>query len=172
MEDLNTFTLYKLIILYMLDKVDFSITRTQIFDFMLEKEYTDYFRLQSVMYELIEDELIESKSKRNASHLSITDKGRETIALLKNCIPDGIIEDLNSYFKDKEYQLRNELSIQSNYYKSTFGEYVAELTAKEREVELVSIRLTMNSEEAVAEMCENWQKKNQEIYAYLLENLL
>lgn len=37
------FTLYKLIVLYMLEKVDFPLSNTQISDFFLEKEYTNYF---------------------------------------------------------------------------------------------------------------------------------
>ena len=38
----EAFTLYKLIILYMLDKVDFPLTNSQISEFVLDKGYTDY----------------------------------------------------------------------------------------------------------------------------------
>ena len=40
----EAFTLYKLIILYMLDKVDFPLTNSQISEFVLDKGYTDYFK--------------------------------------------------------------------------------------------------------------------------------
>ena len=40
----ETFTLYKLIILYMLDKVDFPLTNAQISEFILNKGYTTYFK--------------------------------------------------------------------------------------------------------------------------------
>ena len=39
-------TIYKLTILNMLDKVDFPLTNTQISNFFLEQDYTDYFRVQ------------------------------------------------------------------------------------------------------------------------------
>ena len=42
----ETFTLYKLIILYMLNKVDFPLTTSQISEFVLDKGYTTYFKLQ------------------------------------------------------------------------------------------------------------------------------
>ena len=42
----ETFTLYRLMILYMLDKVDFPLTNTQITNFIQEKDYTDYFTVQ------------------------------------------------------------------------------------------------------------------------------
>ena len=34
--------LYKLMILYILDKVEFPLTQTQLTNFLLEKEYTTY----------------------------------------------------------------------------------------------------------------------------------
>ena len=39
-------TQYKLIVLYMLDQVDFPLTNTQISNFMLNKDYTTYFTVQ------------------------------------------------------------------------------------------------------------------------------
>ena len=42
----ETLTLYKLIVLYMLHKVDFPLTTAQISDFILEQGYTTYFKLQ------------------------------------------------------------------------------------------------------------------------------
>ena len=39
----DALTLYKLIILYMLDKVDFPLTNSQLSEFILDKGYTDYF---------------------------------------------------------------------------------------------------------------------------------
>ena len=38
-------TLYKLIVLYMLKKIDFSLTNSQISSFILEQGYTTYFTL-------------------------------------------------------------------------------------------------------------------------------
>lgn len=38
-------TLYKLIVLYMLKKIDFSMTNAQISNFVLDQGYTTYFTL-------------------------------------------------------------------------------------------------------------------------------
>ena len=42
-------TLYKLIILYMLRKVTFPLTNAQITEFIVGKEYTDYFERRSAI---------------------------------------------------------------------------------------------------------------------------
>ena len=54
----EAFKLYKLIILYMLNKVDFPLTNSQISEFILDEGYTSYFKLQQAISELIESGFI------------------------------------------------------------------------------------------------------------------
>lgn len=49
----ESFKLYKLIILYMLNKVDFPLTNSQISEFILDQGYTTYFKLQQALSELL-----------------------------------------------------------------------------------------------------------------------
>lgn len=165
-------TLYKLIILYMLDQVDFPLTKAQIFGFILEKEYTNYFTLQQVSCELIESGLVTSESIRNSSHLRITPEGEDTLHYFEGRISDAIKEEVRAYFHDNELKLRNEVAVLSNYYRITNGQYIAELVARENNTELMNLKISMPGEDAVKSICENWQEKSQEIYAYLMENLL
>ena len=61
-------TLYKLIILYMLDRVNFPLTSAQVGDFILEKEYTSFLTLQKAISELTDAGLISAQSIRNRTH--------------------------------------------------------------------------------------------------------
>ena len=70
-------TQYKLLVLYMLDHVDFPLTNTQISNFVLDKEYTTYFTIQQTISELISSELIRTESTHNNTHYYITDAGKE-----------------------------------------------------------------------------------------------
>ena len=49
-------TLYKLMLLYLLNKVDFEMTNTQLTEFILEKKYTNYFQIQTALSELVEED--------------------------------------------------------------------------------------------------------------------
>ena len=51
-------TLYKLIVLYLLNKVSFPLTMAQVSDLVLEKEYTSYLTLQQGINELTQAGLI------------------------------------------------------------------------------------------------------------------
>ena len=58
----TSFKLYKLIVLYMLNKVDFPLTNAQISEFILDEGYTTYFKLQQAISELIESGFIREES--------------------------------------------------------------------------------------------------------------
>ena len=96
-------TLYKLIILYMLEKVDFPLTNAQISGFVLDKGYTNYFHLQQAISELIDSNLIEAKTIRNSSYFQITEQGEQTLSYFGDQISDGIKADISAFLSGKHY---------------------------------------------------------------------
>lgn len=164
-------TLYKLIVLYMLNRVTFPLTNAQISNFILEREYTNFMTLQQAISELTDAGMVSPKTIRNRTHLDITEEGIQTLNYFGNRIGDSIRQEIDNYFKENELTLRNEVSVQGNYYKSTSGEYEAHLVAKEKGISLVDITLSVPTEEVAATICDNWQTKNEGIYQYLIQEL-
>ena len=72
--------LYKLIILYILDRMDFPITNTELTSFILEKEYANYITIQQTLEDLIEDGYIAVEHSHNTFLYRITPSGRETLS--------------------------------------------------------------------------------------------
>ena len=77
----EAFKLYKLIILYMLDKVDFPLTNSQISEFILNEGYTTYFKLQQALSELLDSGFIREESTHTRTFYHLTEEGEETIPL-------------------------------------------------------------------------------------------
>ncbi|MCI5740575.1 MAG: DUF4364 family protein, partial [Lachnospiraceae bacterium] len=65
-------TIYKLIILYMLEQVDFPLNNTKISNFFLDKDYTTYFTVQQVVNDLLESELITYETTHSNTQYRIT----------------------------------------------------------------------------------------------------
>ena len=104
------FTIYKLTILYMLDKAGFPLTNTQISNFFLEQEYTDYFRVQEVIGDLVNADLINFESTHSNTQYTLTAAGRETLGFFKDKITDGIENDVKRFFEKNHKSLRSRLS--------------------------------------------------------------
>ena len=167
----ESLTLYKLIVLYMLDKVAFPLTQSQISEFILDKGYTNYLTLQQVIAELTDNNLITATTTLNRTQLTITQEGKDSLGYFEGRIGEAIKKEIIEYFKEKSMELRNEVSVVSNYYKTVSGEYEAHLTAKDGDSVLVEIKLSVPTPQIATSICDNWSKKNQEVYQTLTKML-
>lgn len=168
----DTFTLYKLMILYIISKVDFPLSNGQISAFLLDKDYTNYFNIQLVISELTDDNLIFDKPTRGNSLYTITESGLKTLSLFDHLISEGIKEDIDLYLKENKYQLREEVSTRTNYYQIKKNEYSVNLKVIERGSPIIDLTLEVTSEEEAITLCNNWKRKSTEAYQYLLSLLL
>ena len=166
------FTLYKLIILYMLDKVDFPLTNAQISGFILDKGYTTYFKLQQALSELTESGFIREEATHSRTFYHLTEDGEETIHFFRNKISDAIQKDIDEFLKEKHYELKNEVSVTSDYFPGSGAEFTVRCQVIENNQPLIDLTLTVPSEAEAETISNNWSKKNQEIYALIMQNLL
>lgn len=167
----DTLTLYKLIILYMLDNLDFPLTNSQISEFILEKGYTDYFTLQQTIYDLESSELVVPETVRNSTRYCITENGRETISMFKSKLPSAIVDDIQRFFQDKKYQLRKEIDLQADYY-PVGNEYIVQCVIKEKKSTLLELKLNVIAKEDAVYICDHWQKNSEEVYNYIVQKML
>ena len=144
----ETYTLYKLIVLYMLDKVDFPLTTSQISEFILDKGYTTYFRLQETLSELTDSELLKIETTHNRTLYRLTETG------------------------EKQYDLKEEVAVKSDYYLKTDHQFEVQCQIVENGSSLIDMRITVPTEKEAKAIVNNWNLKNQEIYASLLSQLL
>ena len=165
-------TLYKLIVLTMLSKVDFPLTNAQISDFILTKEYTNYFTLQQVLSELVETALAEEQTVRNSTYYHVTEKGKETLNFFGHMVSSAIHEDMDKYFKENAIALRDEMSVKADYFENNHEEYTVRLRVMEKDAPVIDLSLSVPTEGQANSICDNWKKKNQKLYAYLMQELL
>ena len=168
----ETFTLYKLIVLYMLSKVDFPLTNAQISEFILDKGYTTFFKLQQALSELKDAELIREETAHNRTLYHLTDDGEESIFYFKNKISKPIQDDIDQFLKEKKYDLKNETAVKADYYKNTAGEFSVRCQVTEQQEPLIDLTLSVPTEAEAEKIAANWQKKNQNVYAWLMAQLL
>lgn len=168
----DTLTLYKLIVLFILDKVDFPLTNAQLSEFILEKEYTNYFNIQQAISELTTQELVTVSSIRHSSYYRITESGKETLAFFNNKISDAIKEDIMEYLRNNKYALREEVSNIADYYEEKKNEFIVRCQVKEQGSSIIDLSLIVPTEDAAIAICNNWKKNSQEVYSYLMKTLL
>lgn len=156
----------------MLDKVDFPLSNTQLTNFFLEHEYTDYFRVQQVISDLLDAELIRTESTHNNTHYYITAAGKETLNLLKDKISDAIELDIINYFAQNKLELRNDNSIIADYYRTPNRDFAVRCQYRQKDTNLIDLTLSVQTKEQAEAICNNWKKQNEDVYMYLMDILM
>ena len=164
--------LYKLMIMYMLNKVNFPLSNNQISNFMLGNQYTNYFTLQESLHSMEEDDFIHAILYHNSTQYVLTDKGRETIKFFYNKISQAIRDDIDAYLADNKYELKCEVETISEYYQTDKGDYIAKLRVIEGDTTLIDLSLSVPLEEEAKIICSKWKANNQNIYEYIVKKLM
>lgn len=162
----------KLMILYMIDKLNLPMSYTQISEFILAHDYTNYFSLQQYFSELVETNLLVTKMINHSTRYSITNNGKKTLEYFENRIPDSTKEEILKYLKDKKLELKNDFEITVDYYPKKNGDYIVNCVAKEKNDLLLDLKLNVVSKDYALKICDNWKKNPHKIYSKLLTELL
>ena len=168
----EAYKLYKLIILYMLDKVDFPLTNSQISEFILNEGYTNNFTLQQTISELAESGFVREESTHSRTFYHLTEEGAQTLHFFKNDISPAIQDDIDTFLTKKKYELKNEVSVKADYYQNSKGDYSVRCQVFEQGSTLIDLTITAPTEAEAQTMSNNWTKKNQEVYAAIMASLL
>ena len=164
-------TLYKLMVLYMLNKVNFPLTNSQLTKFFLDNDYTTYFTLQQVLSDLCESKLIKSRMVGNSTRYEISSDGRETLGFFGKDISGAAISDMDAYIKTNKFRLRDEVGTAADYYKDG-SEYIVRCEVREGKNVLFSVNLSVPDEDEARMICSNWPTSSQELYSYTIKKLL
>ncbi len=164
-------TLYKIIILYMVERVNFLLTNSQITNFFLDNDYTTYFHIQQTIHDLVDSNLLEEKKRGDNTYYQSTEDGRTTLSYFEKNVSDEIRLEVDKYLKDNSYQMRNDNATTAQYYRTPNQEFSVHLQVVEKKDVVINLELTVPTEEMAKTFCAHWPKKNQEIYSYILDML-
>ena len=89
-------TLYKLMTMYTLSRVDFALTNSQITNVFLDLGYTNYFNVQYTLGDLVSSRLVHEEVYPDYRYYMLTDEGRESIEALKTSLASSRILSIST----------------------------------------------------------------------------
>ena len=165
-------TLYKLIILFCLDSVNVSLTNAVISEYILSREFTSYFNIQTALNELSDANLISSTKTYKSTYYSITEDGKETLKCFHYEISQAIKDDIKKYFKEHIGDIVEKLSTFADYTLVRKNEYKVTCNITERDTILIDLSLTVPDEKTAQSVCSAWHSKCSDIYSFAITNLI
>ena len=165
-------TVYKLIVLYMLDRTGDAIAKTTISDFLLDQSVTNnYLSVQQAISQMEESGLITSETMGSRTMIRITKEGQETLRFFENELNPEIRRQCAEFLRRNGMEIRDEAKTSAKYYKKVTGDYEVDLTVNERDTTLCALRLDVPDESIAKTVTQNWLEKNEDLYQYLVKEL-
>ena len=162
---------YKLIILYLLDKTDGEIAMDRLSSFLLERGYVNFVSLMETYAQIEESGLVRSRVSGDRCFYAVTAEGRQTLKLLGGQLSRDIRDQADEFLASEGAVLRNEQAVRADCIPAEGGMYNVVLRVTEGTASVMEIRLQVPDKALAEEICRKWPEKNEQIYNSLIENL-
>ncbi len=162
----------KLLLLYIIKKSPYKFSKTQLNEFILEKNYINFFFLQQYLSELVESNLISIIDNDGESHYEITEKGNTTLKYFNTKIPEDIKLELEEEFNFHRSLQKKESQVISEFFQRENGQYTVNLRLVENEDVLFSLYLNVASEDQAQLICNAWKDRTDSIYMDIINMLI
>lgn len=159
----------KLILLYIVKSYPYNFSKNELTEFILEKNYLNFFLIQQYLKELIESEFIEVSLVEDVERYSISKKGNLALDYFHNKVPPIIKEELNIEANTYQAKKKEETQVIAELFKKEDNQYLVNLKLVENENTLFSLYVDVPSMEQAELFCDSWKKKTDFIYSNILK---
>ena len=159
----------KLIILYLLNKADCSLTNIQMQKLLYDIEDFNYFNFQHVTSELISQNYVSNYKQGEEWLYEITPQGKEVLKLTSEILPGIVKHKLNVIVEENLNKVMNDVSITSEYIPVNDDEYITSLKINESHRVLFELNIHCSSPEEAKQIAENWKKNAGTLYPEIIK---
>lgn len=162
----------KLILLYILHKLNMPVTTSQIIHLAMEITPANYFVLSQHLAELISSGLINELKDDDKECYYISDKGQEVLLLFGDRLNSNKKQEIGHIIVMAIENLKKEREISAEYHRVAENNYVVHLKATENELVLCDLKLNVVSPQQAKMICQNWKNNSHIIYGEIINSLI
>lgn len=162
----------KLILLYIIDKINVPVSNLQITKLILENKFMNYFFLQQYLNELCSSGFLHQKEEDSKTFYSITESGKQTLNYFINLIPTGIKGRIDNTIFSIRKKIKNETHITADFIPERENEYIVSCKVHEDDFSLIDLKITVGTKNDARRICRNWEKYSHEIYPEIINILI
>ena len=164
---------HKLIILHLLQKMGIALSNSEICQFLLEKNYMDYFSVQQYLAELVDAGWLEKSREQNHTRYTLTDEGEETVNYFLNHISEHAKTEINTYVQENSKRIRAEYAVTANYFPEINDDFLVKCGLNDDNGNgLMEVSVSVVSKQQALAICRNWRKNVSHLYGSILTSLV
>lgn len=163
---------HKLLILYILEKINMDLTNSQITQVVLETEMMNYFSLQQFLSQLMESKFLTTYKESDREYYSLTQKGLEILEYFLSRISEDVTKKIDEYISVNKKSLLSDTEVKSSFIQQNDNEFIVNLKVIENQSNLIDLNLNVSSEKQAQKICNNWKRNASYMYAEIIDLLI
>lgn len=162
----------KLLLLFLIKKIEMPLSHSQISKFVLEDNYMTFFTLQQVLAEMTQNNYLIKIQEMNNTMYEVSEEGFTLLDYFENHIPLEVRNKIIKYVEENKKFVKKEYDITSNYnYDLQTNEYITKCSLYDDDKMLIEISMSVVSKEQAKIITRNWKKNISTIYGTILTEL-
>ncbi len=169
-------TINKLILLFVLDKMEIPLSDNSIMDICTSRNnWLNYMDCKDILWQLLETNFIyKINGENNECRYAITLDGRDCLSHFYLRIPQSLRENITNFCKENRMEFKRSQEYVSSYEKNPDGSHTVTLKIKEPMINspLLEIKLKTPTRHSAILACKKWNEKAPNIFEYLYDGLI
>ncbi|MFA6860206.1 MAG: DUF4364 family protein [Clostridia bacterium] len=169
-------TTNKLVVLFVLEKMEIPLTENSILDICCSSNnWINYMDCKEILWQLLESELIyKSENGNGEEKYNITYEGRNCLASFFTRIPQSFRDTIAEYIRQNRMHFKRTQEYLSDYSKNADGSYTITLKIQAAFVDqpLFEIKIKAPSRHSAIEATKKWHEKAPIVYETMFDMLI
>lgn len=161
----------KVLILYVLSKINKPVTNSELLDLIQSIEDMNYFYFQQFLIDLKENRYLLEYEQEKQRFYAITMSGRETVRLTIDMLPGSIKDKVDETLKSTMKKIENEEAVYADFFPSKEDEFMICCGIKENNKKVFEVQVFSSSRDNSLKIIDNWKNNAGVIYPKVIEML-
>ena len=164
----------KIIILYLLDKMDVPLTNSQITQFAISESFMNYYYIQLYLKEMVDSGYLETSTDQNSTRYTISDEGYVVLDAFERNLSQPVKNRIIKYIADNIKDVKKDFKVTANYFfdASNNNEYMVKCGIHDDDIFLFEVSLSVVSKDQAVKICNNWRNNVDNVYGKMMDLLL
>ena len=161
----------KLIILYIMQKVNCALTNSQILKLLYDFNGFNYYYFQHILSDLVEQKFIINYKQEEEWLYEITPEGLNILELTENMLPGITKYKLDTIIQSILKDVKNEVAVTAEYIPENANAYITKCKIVEAHKTLFELNIYCNSQEQAKLIADKWKNEANTLYPHFIELL-
>ena len=164
---------HKIMLLYLINRMDIPISNSQITQFALEENYMNFYSVQQYLKEMMEIDYLDASQDNNTTRYTITGEGLKALEAFAAYVPHYLKNRIAKYVAQNRKEVMKGFETAANhFYDHDTGEYIVKCGVYDYDTLLMELNLSVVNKEQALFICNNWKSNVGSLHTKIIDILL